>query len=68
MSKAQELIEKIENANLEEVLFRVPEWEEELAQYEEGNAYFDKKRAEQSESLRKFKESIEVSLRAWPEA
>ena len=68
MNRAQELIEKVENASLEDMLFNVVKWNEELSQYEEGTAYFNCMRAAQQASLEYLRQSNSEVLKGYMES
>lgn len=69
MTRAQELISKIENATIEEILDGSQErWSEELAEYEDGKKYFNTNREQQSKALEDHRENVRKSLECYPEA
>lgn len=68
MKRFQELKEKVANASLEDMLFNVSRWNEELSKYEEGNAYFNSLRAAQQASLEDFRKSNSEILKGYMES
>lgn len=69
MTRAEELISKIENCTVEETISGdVDKWQDELAGLPEGDTYFNKKRDEQKKSLDELGRSLQEEMKSYPES